>query len=89
MAEVIAPEGKLDLAAAAGLHSELGALRGQDIELDLSRATQLGALCLQVLIACRNTARDAGTAFHIKGACDKVASNAAQMGMPLHNLTEG
>ena len=89
MAEVVAPEGKLDLAAAAGLHSELGALRGHDVELDLSKATQMGALCLQVLIAACKTARDANTTFRVTGAPDRVRANLEVMGMSVGTLTEG
>lgn len=89
MAEVITPKGKLDLASAAGLHSELGALKGRDVVLDLHAATQLGALCLQVLVAACKTAREAGTTFRVTGANPRVAANLATMGMPAATLTEG
>lgn len=89
MAEVIVPEGKLDLSAATRLHSELGALRGQDVELDLSQATSLGALCLQILIAACKTAKDGGRTFRVTATNDRIDNNLAAMGMPADKLTEG
>lgn len=88
MAEVVTPEGKLDLSAAARLHSELGALRAQDIEVDLTHATSIGALCLQVLIAGCKTARDGNKTFRITGTNDRIDSNLAVMGMAAARLTE-
>ncbi len=41
----------LDLKAAADLHRDLMAHRGQDLVLDASDVTRLGGQCLQVLLA--------------------------------------
>jgi len=88
MVRRVAPAGKLDLAAAASLHSELGALSGQDVELDLSAATQIGALCLQVLIAACKTAASAGKTFRIVASNDRIDANLCAMGMDCAALTE-
>ena len=88
MSEVLYPRGKLNLAAAAALHSELGALKGRDVAVDLSDVTQLGALCLQVMIAAAKTAGDAGSKFRINGASARVTAQLDTMGMPPNSLTE-
>ena len=88
MAEVVTLTGKLDLTAAAGLHSELGALKGHDVVLDLRDVTQLGAVCLQVLIAAIKTARESGTTFRVTSPSDRVSANLAAMGTPAATLTE-
>ena len=41
----------LDLKAAAPLHDQLVALRGQPLVLDAGKVQRLGGLCLQVLLA--------------------------------------
>jgi len=41
----------LDIKAAAGLHAELMAMRGDQLVLDASAVRQLGGQCLQVLLA--------------------------------------
>jgi chemotaxis protein CheX len=45
----------LDIKEAAPLAAKLRALRGQPLSLDASRVEHLGALCLQILLAARNT----------------------------------
>lgn len=45
----------MDLRAAAPLARDLLALRGKDVALDGSGVQRLGGLCLQVLLAARQT----------------------------------
>ncbi|MGB3244666.1 MAG: STAS domain-containing protein [Sulfitobacter sp.] len=87
MAEVVALTGKLDLTSVRGVHAMLLAHNGQDIEVDLSEVSQIGALCLQVLIATANKAAARGTAFSITRATPRVAEQMAAMGRPVETLT--
>lgn len=89
MAERIALKGKLDLTAASHVHGLIAARRGSDVEIDLGAVSQIGALCLQVLISAAKTATAHNTAFSITGCATRVRDQMAAMGVPPENLTIG
>lgn len=77
----LAPQ--LDMNAATPLAKELTALRGQPISLDGSQVERLGALCLQVLLASRETWRVDSQAFEIREPSPALQDAAALMGADL------
>ena len=56
---------RLNTMAAASLHKALLARRGQDLALDAGSVTDMGALCLQLLLAAARDCRAAGRSFCI------------------------
>ena len=89
MSERICPKGKLDIATAPALASDLGQCGEADICLDLGNVTSLGALGLQVILAARIQAQAAGREFKIENVPDAVVSNLAAMGFTPESLAEG
>ena len=73
----------LDLNAATPLAAELLALRGNDLEVDASAVSRMGAQCLQVLLSARATWRDDGFAFAIAGASAEFTAVLDVLGAPL------
>lgn len=88
MAEPLIPESRLTVTQAAGLHSALMARAGQDVTVDMAEVTQLGALCLQVLISAAKSFRTAGAALHLANVPDKVLAQMTVMGMSPETIAE-
>jgi len=61
-------EAVLDVRAAAPLKAALAAHRSEDLTLDASEVSRLGALCLQVLLAADAAWRAEGRHIRIVGA---------------------
>ncbi|GLT10241.1 STAS domain-containing protein [Sulfitobacter porphyrae] len=89
MAEPLIPESRLNVTQAAGLHAALMARAGQDVTLDMAEVTQLGALCLQVLVSAARSLRAAGAALHLVNVPDKVLAQMTAMGMSPETIVEG
>ncbi len=88
MAHVIAPNDRLDLPAVTDLHAQFAAAGDQDIVLDLSAVTQVGALCLQVMIAAGRAARENGTSFRIENVPEQVLDHLSLMGTTPEQIME-
>jgi len=89
MAETLSLEGKLDLSAVPQLHDDLMACAGKDVIVSLAKVTQLGALCVQTLIAAANSARGGGHDFTLAEPSDRVLGQLAAMGMTPEMIMEG
>lgn len=88
MTEQLSPSGKLDLSAVAGFHSELVALSGNDIQLDLGDVSLFGALCVQACVAAARDARENGCRFEVLNASDAVLLQLSAMGFTPETLAE-
>ena len=89
MADPLRPTGKLDVTAVAGLHADLMARQGQDVTIDMSGVSLLGALCLQTLIAGARATRQAGNSFDLINTGDLILAQMASMGMSPETISEG
>jgi len=89
MAEVISFTGKLDFSAATDMHATLTRHASQDMQLDLEDVSQIGMLCLQVLVSAAKTAQAQGTGFELIRTPPRVRDQMALMGMPIETLLKG
>lgn len=89
MAEPLAPEGKLDLAAVSDLHASFVGRFGQDIVLDLTNVTHIGALCAQACIAAARSAKQSGNEFQVLNTSDTVLNQLGCMGLTPEQIAEG
>ena len=89
MAELLAPEGKLDVTAVTALYAQLVARQGCDIVLDFESVTQIGALCMQTCLAAARSARLAQNSFEIVNVIDPVLNQLSSMGFTPETLAEG
>lgn len=89
MAETLSLDAKLDLSAAPALHASLLPLTNDDLVVDATQVTHLGALCTQILIATANTARAAGRGFHLINVNDRVLGQLGAMGLTPEAISEG
>jgi chemotaxis protein CheX len=72
----------LDLTAAAPLAADLLAARGKPATLDASGVQQLGAQCLQVLLAARALWSSDGLLWRVVDPSPEFAAATALMGCP-------
>ena len=70
----------LDVTAAAPLHRDLLARRGQPVTLDGSQVARLGGQCLQVLLSAQATWAADGQAFAICDPTDEFTAGLALLG---------
>jgi chemotaxis protein CheX len=70
----------LDLKAAVPLQSFLLLRRSTPLEIDASRVTRLGGLCLQVLLAAESTWRHDGVPFSIPAQSQAFRNDLRQFG---------
>lgn len=89
MTEPLILQPKLDLPAAAPLAEELKTRLGGSVVVDAGQVTQIGALCLQVLLAAATSLKAAGHGMSITNANDKVVEQLAQMGFSPETVAEG
>lgn len=89
MTEPLVLQPKLDLPAAAPLAEELKARLDGDLVIDGKEVTQLGALCLQVLLAAAISLKGNGHKMTMTHFSDKVVEQMAQMGFSPETLAEG
>ncbi|MBY5974105.1 STAS domain-containing protein [Pseudooceanicola marinus] len=89
MTEPLVLQPKLDLPAAAPLAEALRGRLDGDVVLDGSQVTQVGALCLQVMLSAATSLRSKGHAMSLTNLSDKVVEQLAQMGFSPETLAEG
>lgn len=87
--EPLCPDGKLDVTAAPGLHAALLDRKDQDVQIDMTDVTLIGALCLQTLIAAARSAHEGHHDFQISNTSDLVLAQMAAMGMTPEQIAEG
>jgi chemotaxis protein CheX len=85
----ISLSGRLDLSAVGQLHDQLLARTDGDVTISLAEVTQLGALCVQVLISAARTTRAKGFNLHLTDASGLVLSQLAAMGLTPETIMEG
>ena len=79
---------RLDLSQAAELAEPLRKM-DEDLRIDASDVSHLGALCLQTLIAAARKARASGHRFEMTGVTDKVLEQMKVMGTSPEAMMEG
>jgi chemotaxis protein CheX len=79
----------LNSAAAAGLADRLLAVRGRPVQIDAGEVTQIGGLCLQVLLSAAKTWRSDKVAYALTPASQALRDQAALLGADLFSDTEG
>ncbi|NIZ09902.1 STAS domain-containing protein [Pseudooceanicola sp. HF7] len=89
MTEPLVLQPKLDLPAAAPLAEELKARLEGDVVLDARDVTQIGALCLQVMLAAATSLKAAGHSLSLTNVNDRVVEQLAQMGFSPETVAEG
>lgn len=72
---------KLASAAAADLYRQLAEHRDETLVLDASKVEQLGALCMQILVAAARSWGAAGRSFAIVDPSDAFLESAATVGL--------
>lgn len=70
----------LDMKAASTLADELMLARGSDLQIDGSAVERIGAQCLQVLLAARQTWRTDEAALVIVAASEPLRTSVALLG---------
>lgn len=89
MTEPLVLQQKLDLPAAAPLAEDLKARLTGDVVIDAGQVTQIGALCLQVLLSAATSLRSAGHSMSFTNVNDRVVEQLAQMGFSPETVAEG
>jgi chemotaxis protein CheX len=79
----------LNSAAAAGLAGELLALRGRPLQVDAGEVTQIGGLCLQVLLSAGKTWALDNVAYALSPVSQALRDQAALLGADLISDSEG
>tara|TARA_R110000737_G_scaffold269258_1_gene276583 strand:+ start:172 stop:498 length:327 start_codon:yes stop_codon:yes gene_type:complete len=89
MTEPLVLQQKLDLPAAAPLAEELKARLDGDVVIDVGQVTQIGALCLQVLLSAATSLKAADHSMSLINVNDRVVEQLAQMGFSPETVAEG
>ena len=76
----------LNAAQVTELSEALLSRRGSALQIDASDVEHLGGLCLQLLIAARNTWSADGAAFEISRPSDAIVRDLALLGCPIESL---
>lgn len=71
---------RMDYAALDGLHAEIKEARGEDVSLDASKVTHLGACGLQLLISARKTWDRDGHTLSVTSATDRFHDHIQLLG---------
>ena len=82
MTAVLALPAVLDLRAAGSLKTDLLALRGRPVVLEAGAVERLGGLCLQILLAARNTWAADGHSLTVGGDAGAFSEQWAAFGAP-------
>lgn len=77
----------LDVRAAGGLLDTFRARRGEPLSVDASAVGQVGALCLQVLLAAVEAWREDGNPFEIISPSDDFRAGLQRLGADAASLT--
>lgn len=76
----------LDLNEAVGLHGELLALRGRDLEIDASEVTRCGTQCVQVLMSAARTWQEDRASYSFAGVSDAFSKTLQLIGVDFDRL---
>jgi chemotaxis protein CheX len=87
LAQIVLPE-SLDLRAASPLASKLLSARGKGVTIDASRASTVGAQCLQVILSAKLTWRRDGQSFVIKDPSEAFLVSLSEAGLSAEILME-
>lgn len=79
----------LNSAAAAGLTSDFLSVRGQPVQVDAGEVTQIGGLCLQVLLSAGMTWASDNVAFALTPVSQTLRDQASLLGADLIFDSEG
>ncbi|MDF1608831.1 STAS domain-containing protein [Hoeflea sp. YIM 152468] len=71
----------LDLNAASRLHEQVLALKGEDIDIDASDVSRVGAQCMQVLLSAAMTWRAEDQNFKVEKASDAFVKTLNLLGI--------
>ena len=77
------------MTAASKVHEQLMAMNGQNIQVDLSEVTLMGALCLQICVAAARQAKATDCTFEVVNAPDAVLAQINSMGLTPETIAEG
>lgn len=80
---------KLDLPAAGPLTKSILDLGDGDIVLDAKDVSQIGALCIQVMLAAATSAKKAGHALSLINANDRILEQISYFGLTPESIAEG
>lgn len=80
---------RLDYAACAQLHSDIGAARGRALVLDAGKVTFLGGLALDIVMRARAEWRAQGLDFAITAPSDDLFEGLTVLGVPPDTLIPG
>ena len=89
MSDPLVLQSKLDLPAAEPLAAQLKEMTGGDVTIDAGPVTNIGALCLQVLLSAATSLKAAGHKMTISNASDRVVEQMSQMGFTPESIAEG
>ena len=78
----------LNSAAAAGLAGDLLAVRGRPVQVDAGEVTQIGGLCLQVLLSAGKTWTADNVAYALNPVSQALRDQAALLGADLISDSE-
>lgn len=78
----------LNSAAAAGLAGDLLAVRGRPVQVDAGEVTQIGGLCLQVLLSAGKTWASDEVAYALSPVSQALRDQAALLGADLISDSE-
>jgi len=80
---------KLDLPAAGPFAKSILGLGDGDIVLDAKDVSQIGALCVQVILAAATSAKKAGHALSLINANDRILDQISHFGLTPESIAEG
>lgn len=89
MNKPIALQSKLDLPAAGPLAKSILDLGESDVILDAQGVSQIGALCVQVMLAAATSAKKSGNVLTLINANDKVLEQLSYFGLTPEAIAEG
>lgn len=87
MTAMITLHERLDFGAAPDLKAEIIGLLGNDLEIDASKVTHMGTLCLQILIAASNEWANSGHKFNLTSPSDICVTQLSLHGFSTDTLT--
>lgn len=82
-------QSKLDLPAAGPLAKSILDLEEGNVVLDAQEVSQIGALCVQVMLSAATSANKSGHALSIINANDRVLEQLSYFGLTPESIAEG
>ena len=82
-------QSKLDLPAAGPLAKSILDIAEGDVVLDAQGVSQIGALCVQVMLSAATSAKKSGRALSIINTNDKILEQLSYFGLTPESIAEG